>query len=230
MQFSPLRTDLILQLNFGRPILDWKDIPTRFFAMIYDSVSPRFNVSSRDFSVSVGNILGDVSARYSVFGGNNAIIIYSDRIVVQFSALQPNDYAIATEIIQLAHDGFGSAFDEIAIASFEYKAFEHLNLVGRPSSQEFLEQFRSDKLNSAFTAEFSNVDQAINLRFSTLDQLCNLSATVERSLLSASAVFVIFSAMIQQANRFPSFQEKYEQTSSLARKTLSLIGLESSEG
>jgi len=69
MKSRRLRSNFHCQVPFKRPILDFSSTPSRFFSMMYDCLAGKILVNASDFSVRVGNTLGEAQAKYSIYGG-----------------------------------------------------------------------------------------------------------------------------------------------------------------
>lgn len=59
--------------------------------MIHDVLSDEIAVNPGDFSAVPANNLGELAARYSIFGGPSNIALHSDRLSMEFPVLLPGD-------------------------------------------------------------------------------------------------------------------------------------------
>ena len=67
------RSSVFVNTPFVTPLLDWNGVAPRFFEMLHEVLTSEFVVNPREFSVTTGNSLGDVAAKYNIFGTPNSI-------------------------------------------------------------------------------------------------------------------------------------------------------------
>jgi hypothetical protein len=126
IKVKTLRTNLHLWFPFKRPVLDFNNIPGRFFSMIFDCLAGKIQVSTTDFSVRGGNALSELHSKYNVYGGISSVTMYSDRLAFDFPNLAPNDLPVVRQIIEAVHNAFPDVFSELDYDRVELNSHEHL--------------------------------------------------------------------------------------------------------
>src|SRR4029079_11631219 len=76
--YTSLRNSVHVQVVFTEPIMNWTDIASRFFAMIYSALRSKLTLNLSDFSFNYGNALSDVRARYNLYGGATSVSLLPD--------------------------------------------------------------------------------------------------------------------------------------------------------
>lgn len=226
-RIKSIRADVTAQLTFGTPMFDLRSMSERFFEGVYKTIGPKYNITTRDLSVANTNVIGDFWARFSLFGGSNTVTIFPDRLVVQFGNLTPPDYLIANEVTRLGHDTFVSAFPEVEVSQIDYRTLEHFELIGASSSADFFEKFSTLALQQGVLQAWPGVfEPGIKFKHTSADQKSVVTCLGERSVVSASAVFLAVTVLIQDAASLPTFDEKYQRLARLLERCLNALHLD----
>jgi hypothetical protein len=225
-KFKPLRSSIRADALFTRPILEWEHVSTRFFVMVRDALAGKTNPSVAEFSVEPAAVLAQVRARYRLFGGATSIVIQPDRLVFDFPNLVPVDYPIVSDVIAAIHDAFPKAFPEVKYERVETQSLEHLDLVEIGAIERFLGQYEIALTENAFPGP---VVMQPGLKFTVvaLDQSWQCALIAERSLLSATALFVQLNVSIRNLDNAPSFSDKVARITTVTNSVMRFIGLES---
>jgi hypothetical protein len=226
-KFKPLRSSIRADALFTRPILEWEHVNTRFFVMVYDALAGKTNPSVAQFSVEPANVLAEVRVRYRLFGGAASIFIQPDRLVFDFPDLvPPADYPIVTDVIEAIHDAFPKAFPELKYERVETQSVAHLDLVEIGAIERFLGRYEIALTENAFSAP---VVMQPGLKFTVVaqDQSWQCALIAERSLLSATALFVMLNMSIRNLDNAPSYSDKMARIRTVTNSVMRLIGLES---
>ena len=225
-KFRPLRTGIRADALFTRPILEWEEhVNSRFFAMVYDALAGKTNPSVAEFSVDVANVLGEARARYHLFGGGTSISIQADRLTFDFPNLVPADYTIVYDVIAAIHDAFPKWFPELQYERVETQSLEHLDLVENGALERFLHRYEIATSDTTFP---SPVVMQPGLKFTVVaqDQSWQCALFAERSLLSATALFVVLNMSFRGLSNSPSYSDKMTRITAVTNSVLRLIGLE----
>jgi hypothetical protein len=226
-KFKPLRTGFRADALFTRPILDWEHVSSRFFAMVHDALAGKTNPSVADFSVNpAAAVLGEARARYRLFGGATSISIQADRLAFDFPNLLPAEYPIVFDVIAAIHDAFPKSFPELAYERVEAQSVDHLDLVENGAVERFLGRYEIATTDNAFP---SPVVMQPGLKFTVVaqDQSWQCALLAERSLLSATALFVSLNMSIRALSDAPSYSDKMARITAVTNSVLGFIGLES---
>jgi hypothetical protein len=222
-----LRSDFSAQMLFEKPIFDWRPLPERFFSALYASISSKYRVSPRDFSAASNtNVVGDLWLRFNLYGGANTVTLFADRIEIQFSGLNTADAVIASDVTRIAHDAFVGAFPEIEIGAVEYRLYIHLELVGRSSTEEYFAEFLPPMLREGAERWGGVLQPGIQFRRVGPDQKSVIACSGERSLLSASAVFLVMTISLSDPITLPTFDDKSRRINEELTECLAALQLE----
>lgn len=226
VKFKSLRDNLHVQLIFSKPIFEWHQISARFFEMIHESLSSKFPLSPTDFSLQTSALLSEVRAKYNIFGGASSITLYSDRLAIDLPNLVPNEYPVAWDILASIHDGFVSSFSELNYDRVEAQSYEHLDLSREDFVTELLGRHRVAEVDSAFVSTPIVNQPAVRFSVVAQDQKWQCGIMAERSLISATAIFVSLTISLRKVDRSLSFLEKATLAQYLTKSCLSALGLE----
>jgi hypothetical protein len=215
-----------LQLMLKRPIMEWQSgVHGRFFAFVYDALSGTLPISSKEFSVVVGNQLSDVRARYAIYGGASTISLSADALHFDFPSLLLSDQPVVENILSSMNDGFPKAFPELSYDKFTAQSYRHLEFVNAKNTPtEYLSQLAPPKLRS----EIKSVVVQPNAKFELVaeNQTWTCSVGVEKSSLNARAVFVVLSMTINGVDPLSPYQEKAQRVRGVMETCQKLLGLE----
>jgi hypothetical protein len=225
-KFKPLRSSIRADALFTRPILEWERVNSRFFAMVHDALAGKTNPSVAEFSVETAAVLAGVRARYRLFGGATSIVIQPDRLVFDFPTLVPSDYLIVSDVIATIHDALPKAFPELNYDRLEAQSAEHLDLVETGAVERFLGQYEIALTENAFPAP---VVMQPGLKFTVVaqDQSWQCALIAERSILNATALFVMLNLSIRNLDNAPSYSDKVARITTVTNSVMRFIGLES---
>ena len=221
----PIRSDVLLNLHFQRPLLDWQPVSRRFFSMLYDGLTPKYNISPSDLSVFPGNNLGEIFVRFSLFGGGSNISLFANRLSIEFSNLTEVDNPIAIDVVSLIHDAFNREFTDVEPAYLEYRAFDHYNIVGEEISAVFFDDFIPAKLAENVQKFKILIEPGIQFRIVDAEHNATATCLAERSVLAPSGIFLSISVNIGQVARWPTFEQKQKRISELAKQCLDALNL-----
>ena len=228
-----LRSGLSVQFHFHEPLLDWAsaDISVRFFRCIREASDNPSLIQPSDFSVAGAAInLGQVFARYSMFGGNNNATLHADRLECSFPELSHDSFSYVFEHLHSWHDAVRREFSETSYIRTEIGRSDHLQIAGG-SGSEFLSRFNRESFADSFMEFEPNVliEPAVQFRAESESKSWAARLRVERSLLDASAVFSSLIITLAEPEGGTTFKQKVDLANVLADRMLSGIGLEAPE-
>jgi hypothetical protein len=130
IKVKSLRESIRVTLHFTRPILDWQDVGQQYFGMIFDAFGSQLRVQASDLSGNPGaGTVGDIRARWSVYGGASNVTLFADRIEFDFPVLiPPSDTQLFWFILRTVHDRLPTALKSWRYDRIESGAYEHLEL------------------------------------------------------------------------------------------------------
>jgi hypothetical protein len=194
--------------------------------MMYDCLAGKIQVNTSEFSYRGGTTLGELLAKYSIFGGATSITIYTDRLAFDFPNLLPNDFPVVMQIIEAAHDAFPHAFPELNYERADIQAHEHLDVMHETKVQELLAPYEIKSVSAVFGEGRVVQRPAAKSELISEDQRWQCTCTIERSLLKPTAVFVALVTSLRKLTPKSPFYEKAELAREVSRSCLAVFGLE----
>jgi hypothetical protein len=227
ISYKSLRDSIHVQCMLSQPILDWREMPSRFFGMVYGALRQKLPINLSELSITPGVLLSEVRAKYNLYGGATSVSLHADRLAFDFPNLTPTDYPIAMDIMACIHDAFPKAFSDLSYDKIEVQSYEHVDVFSSETVSSFLERFKMPGAESFFE---STVVQRPTCKFSmeAQDQGWQCGLALERSLLASNALFMAVTVSLRNANALTPFQEKQTQVRSLINSLVAAVGLESS--
>jgi hypothetical protein len=214
-----------LEALFTRPILAWDGISGRFFSMVHDALVGKIVVNPSDLSVNPASVLGDARARYNIFGGGTSVTLHSDKLVFDFPGLIPPDYELVRDVMLSIHDAFPTAFPEANYDRLEAQSLDHLELLESGAVGHFLDRYRLPEIDRSFSSPVVSQPQ-VKFTVVAQDQSWQCSLAVERSLVSATALFAVLNVSLRNVSPSAPFLDKARTINKLANSCLRVVGLE----
>jgi hypothetical protein len=221
-----LRTNFHCQLPFKRPMLEFANTPARFFSMMYDCLAGKIQVNVSEFSARSGNTLGEVQAKYNIFGGVTSVTMHPERLAFDFPNLVPNELPVMTQIIEATHDAFPKVFPELDYERADIQTYEHLDVMHATKVQELLALYEIKSVSAVFGKGRVIQWPAAKSELISEDQRWQCTCTIERSMLQPTAVFVALVTSLRKLTPQGPFVEKAALAREVSRSCLALFGLE----
>jgi hypothetical protein len=180
-KYKSLQETLRIEAIFSRPILDWERTSARFYSMVYDALATKIPVNVGDFSMQPAMTLGEVRARYSIYGGATSVTLHANKIVFDFPNLIPSDFPIVREVIFSIHDAFPKAFPDLDYKTIEMLSYEHVELLEDGAVELFLERYKVSGVENSFKSPIVS-GPAMKFAVISQDQKWQCSFAAERSL------------------------------------------------
>lgn len=188
IEYEIVTADIVMNQVFHRPIFDWERAARKFFATVYDAISPKYPISARELSLSQSIVLSDVSSRYSIFGGNSSVYLNPDKVGANFVGIQSRDIETAMDIQTAVQERFDSEFPECMVRSVEYRWVGHVRLRDRAVG-DYLATFAPQLSGRPEITDFA-YKPGIRFRLSRAQPTAEFELTAERSLAFDDALFI----------------------------------------
>ncbi len=218
---------LMIKLPFKRPILNWQSAHSKFFEMIYGALTPSFSVSASHFSVTADNNLGNVSAKYNIFGSMWSIKLFSEQLEFEFPQVTPEGNETLNSILLSIHDCLPDAFPEITYNIVDVRAFLHGELGSEEGTSEFLSRYQTVGVEREFGSfGLHRAESAIRFDVRAADSswLCRFNA--EKSQQLPNGLFLDIQTVIGNAQAHTTFVEKSQRIQELRTACLRVVELE----
>ena len=220
----------VVNIQFASLLLDWTSVPSRFFNMVSEALPSTFTEDPKNFSVTTGNTLDEVSAKYSILGGSDSIVLSAKMLSMEFRDLSSD---MLERVIQIIHDvetSFVTRFPECSYGVLEVISLEHLSVCDDQLASDYLELYALPLIEEAFDGH--DVVNNPSARFTVVDSKNTWSAhcIVEKSHLLDNGLFLNVRASLLQVSASDPFQEKRERINEIAIACMRALQLELNNG
>jgi len=216
---------LHVHLVFVRPLVDWTDTTPRFIEMVFQALENKIRLSPSEFSAVGGGSLGDLRAKYAIYGGGTSVTLQSDKLAFDFPNLIQTDLTTVADIMRSIHDAFPSAFPEVSYNKIDVQSYEHLELENNAAVATFLNRYALPGLADAF-GEPTVTYPGVRFTVAAADQRWECVFSVDRSLLSPAAVFAALQLSLREVDNASPYDEKAARVTKFANACYKLVGLE----
>ncbi len=139
-----------MSINVSPVFFDWQGVAPKFFAMIHNALSKDIHIDPGDFNALASNNLGEVVARYNVFGGSKNVALYADRISMDFPNLAPEDSGMVQNIVGKIVSAFRQTFPDHNYASVQASMHSHGTIPDDMAVTDYLAQYAILRSGNAF--------------------------------------------------------------------------------
>lgn len=227
LKVRSLRDTLRVTFEFSKPILEWRDIHSRFFKMIKEGFAGKIAVQLSELSATPGaSTMADLRARWAIYGGSSSVTLFADRLEFDFPVLIPSDRELVWTILRTIHDLLPTTLDNWQYNRIESRAFEHLEIPQTTSVSTYLKRFEQMPVAAAFHGEQSVFEYGAKFKVASQNGDWSCDVSVEKSMFNAAAVFVTRNMSVGIANPHESFDAKAFRFQILSQRCLAALGLE----
>ena len=216
----------IVNVHFTPPLFDWHTVPARFFKMIDATLPPQFTDDPSFFSVTTGNSLDEVSAKYNILGGPDIIALSAKMLSMEFREFSVDSSVAIRNLVQDVETGFITHFPECIYDGLEVISSGHLAILDDSVASEYLERYTIASIDGAFGD--GSVEKAPSGRFSVKDTQDTWSAScfVEKSRMLDDGLFVHVQTSLLKSDVSDGPQERYDRVAEIFGACLRTLDLE----
>ena len=220
----------VVNIHFATSLLDWATVPPRFFKMLHEVLPSNFTDNPSNFSVTTGNTLDEVSAKYTILGGSDTIVISAKMLSMEFRELSRNMLEYVITLIQDVETSFVTHFPECGYQRFEVLTLEHLSLCDEQSVSDYLNRFALSGMEEAFHG--CDIVNNPSARFTVADTESKWTAHcfVEKSQALDNGLFLQVRASLLEVNSGDTFQEKRDRINQISNACARALQLEQDNG
>jgi hypothetical protein len=228
IQVKPVSSTLHVSLVLKHPILNgWTSVPGQFFRMIYDALEGVLPVKSNEFSLAPSTQLGDVKAKYAIYGGASTVTLSPDALLLDFPRLLPADTPIVQQILVAVHDAFPKAFPKLSYSTIEVRSFEHLEFIDAEQSPgDYLTRFTFPNAQKKLVEEAIIFQPGGKCEIVAQDQSWKCALAVEKSIPNARAIFVAITFSMYNLDPASPYVIKQQLAQKITGYCYQLLGLE----
>ena len=220
----------VVNIHFTTSLLDWATAPSRFFKMLHEVLPSNFTDDPGNFSVTTGNTLDEVSAKYTILGGSDTIVLSAKTLSMEFRELSRDMLEYVIPLIQDVETSFVTHFPECGYQRFEVLTLEHLSFCDEQSASDFLSRFAISSMEEAFHG--CDVVNNPSARFNVVDKESKwaVHCFVEKSHVLTNGLFLQVRATLLEVNSGDHFQEKRDRIDQIANACVRALQLEQDNG
>ena len=196
---------------FTPPIFDRGEIPARFFDLVYSSLTQKFMVDLNDLQVLHGNALGDVVAKYKIFGGNSTISMSAGKLSAEFPMAWPSDYLVIEQFLNAIGAGFSEKFPASKFTKVQASVHEHAKIVSGGSASEYLAQFEIPSVNSRFRELGASYIPGARFVIQENEAVWQALCSVEQSLSLADGLFLNYDVTLENIDPNKTLDRQLKQ-------------------
>ncbi|MDE0302622.1 MAG: hypothetical protein OXJ38_05360 [Gammaproteobacteria bacterium] len=210
-KITPARSGVSVVVTFESPFFDWHGVTARFFEMVHSALSSKISIEPSNFSVANGNSLGDVMARFNVFGGTSSITISAEKLSLDFPNLLPGESDLAYEIIRSVESGFLKEFRECRYSTIRHMSYKHVELYQDGPISMYLQRYAIPSVS-----ELCNNTDIVHMptgRFTLTDSNATWRAlcSIERSEVLENGLFLYSEVALMGVNMNETFDAHLER-------------------
>ncbi len=193
------RGSVQVNIAISPPVFDWNGVPSRFFAMIHDVLSVEITVKPGHFSEVPAVNLGEVVARYDIFGGPSHIALRPDGLVMEFPVLLPEDSGLVQGIIEHIFVAFQQTFPDHQYMTVQANLSHHAEILDGSAVNDYLAGYAIPSVGGAFGRKVLHLPAA---RFGVVDAAAAWDARciVEKSDFLQNGLFVGLDMTFRKVN------------------------------
>ena len=220
----------VVTIHFTTSLLDWATVPSRFFKMLHEVLPSNFTDDPGYFSVTTGNTLDEVSAKYTILGRSDTIVLSAKTLSMEFRQLSRDMLEYIITLIESVETSFVTHFPECGYQSFEVLTIEHLSFCDEQSASDFLSRFAISSMKEAFHG--CDVVNNPSARFNVVDkeEKWTVDCFVEKSHVLDNGLFLQVRATLLEVNSGDLFQEKRDRINQIANACVRALQLEQNNG
>ncbi len=200
-----------VSFNYSPTIFEWQNVSSRYFEMIESKLVPILGISDLgNFTVQSGNSVGDIVARYDIFGGKNSVSLRANSLSAEFPNLLPGDSELVINIIRAVYSGFRERFSERKCSVTQVRLFDHVKLIDGKSQEylyRYLKPFQNTKPNE-LDLEFEPTGRIF---VKSIVDNWNAICMVEKSELLENSLFlqIILTLNINEDDNFDTILDSF---------------------
>lgn len=215
-----------VNINLSPVFFDWQGVAPKFFAMVHDALSDDIAMGAGDFSVFASNNLGEVVARYNIFGGPNNVALNADRLSMEFPNLVPEDSETVLNIVGKIVSSFRQSFPDHKFASVQAGVSGHGAIPDEVVVTDYLARYAIESPNSAFGDVGTVLLPGARFGVSAADGTWRAYCTLEQSRILANGLFADFNMDFSSVDDGEEFQHWFDRLVSVREGCMGVLDLE----
>lgn len=215
----------LLNIVFSPPFFSWNGVEARFFQMVHDALQPLIMVKPEDFAIAPATNLGEVSARYSIFGGASTVSLFANRLTMNFPKLSREDTPLIQSIVGALDTGFTERFQEQQYNTMQVVSAEHATIDCAGGAADYLVRYA---VPSASRLNNTVLTPGAHFGLGDKDAAWRALCTVEKSEILEDGLFLKFDVTFLKVPE-GGFDDRLQRYRQVIDTCLSALELESDD-
>jgi hypothetical protein len=228
MQFAVARFDLFHELAFVRPTFGFADRPSQVLKTFYETIAPRFPISTEHLAVFPSNVLSEVQIRIGLFNNLAPLELRVDKMTLRFPNVSQGDIPLVKDATILAYDALMKTQPEVPRGTSRFIASFWLKIDGGAEAVQVLFQDRAapSKPIQAHLFGATNASHHIKARLTNGAEKWDLDITTEPSVIPGSDLFVLLGISFGLGTHHAEIQQQIEFVQNAVARLWPSLGLE----
>jgi hypothetical protein len=228
MQCTIVRTDLVHELAFARPTFGFADRPAQVLKTFYETIAPRFPISTEHLAVFPSSVLSEVQIRIGLFNNLATLELRSEKMILRFPNISQPDMPLVKDAILLAYDALMKAQPDAPRGTSKFAAYFWLKVDGGAEGLKELFQDRATPIKpiQAQTFGASSSSHHIKVNLSNEPEKWDLSITTEPSVVPGSDLFVVLNTSFRAGTPHAQIQNQITFVENAVSTLWPSLGLE----
>ena len=179
--------------------------------MLTAALPPNFVDNPRFFSVTSGDSLDEVCARYNIFGTSDTITLTAEMLSMNFRDCSLDRLQGILTLIQGVESGFLTHFSECNYDFIEVISADHVTILDGGTALDYLDRYAIPSMDEAFASD--EIENIPSPRFSVKDRKnkWSINCFVEQSEVVDNGLFFHLETRLLQVASSDAFQQKYDR-------------------
>lgn len=216
-------------VNFAAPSFDLPGKSTAVLRALYETIHPRFPISTKNMQVVGGNQLSDVHVRVTLFNGNCVIDLSVEQMSLAFNNLRSKeDVAVCRDCISLSEEALKSSLPEVTVRAVALKPTLFLELGdGEEDAANHLSRVMGTRTNLDLGGFGSAVQRpGVNLEVENSQDGWNAILHAFWDRTKVSSLILSCQAVYAADGKVSGLDSRVEHIEQLLKAFLDSIGLE----
>jgi hypothetical protein len=229
MESTVQRLDVSHELSFERPAFALARDTSEIIRVFYETIAPRYPITTEHIVVSASNTLSDLLIRISLFANAAALELRAERMTLRFSqVVGQQSLAIVKDTVILAHDALHKAVPNVRSANASFLIHAWLALDGASgAAQELLRDHatpRSPIDPKQLGAEDVTYTVRTNLQNPT--EKWDAQIVAEPSAIPQAHLFIATNLSFRAGTKFDAIDQQIAFAEQLQSKIFCSLGIE----
>ncbi len=222
MRYRPNWLDFTYEAQFASPVLAFATAPAVVLESMYNTLAPRFPLTTSDLSVQDDSIVSNVKSKIILFGGNGTIELTADSLGARFNnPIGKGDDKIIQDCIQLIYDAIAKVKTGVKPKEEKIAVRMFAELLDEPAdAMQFLRGLVPVAGMFADISESTALAPNIGLVLRDDEEKWDSEFTLARSVRAKNEFFMTSTTRFFLGSKYSSLAEKATKLTSLLNEMM----------